>query len=475
VDALPNLLTGMPPNLGSTDYLELPRPARARRRGKTRKILLTFGGEDAEDLTGRMIDAIRTVEHLDGANITVVEGPLFRRHLWPRGVVVLTSVSRMAAVIRNHDLVFTHFGMSAFEALAIGVPVILLNPTEYHRRLGAAAGIPDIGVRTPDPRTLRYTLEHPEELRAIVEGFQGAAKRGGALARLLLSLHLGGSSACPACGAIENRVVARFPDRTYRRCHGCGTVHLQSFSARRQRYRREYFFKEYRAQYGRTYLEDFQSIKQASRARLAILRRLGVFSKPGALVDVGCAFGPFLAAAREAGLQCFGLDVSAAAVDYVRKNLGLPAVKAGFEIVGRRSLPERISCITLWYVLEHFENPAMVIGKAASLLPAGGLFAFSTPNGRGISARKSLRLFLEKSPDDHYAVFSPKGLRVLLAAHGLKLKIVRVTGHHPERFPGAFGRAAAARPLPRALLGTVSRVFGLGDTFEAYAIKGDPV
>ena len=475
VDTLPNLRSDSPPNVSSPSFLELPRRVRRGVTGRIRKVLVSFGGEDGGDLSGRMVDAIREEGLFPDARVTLVEGPLFARRSWPKGVTVLKGVRRLAAVIAGHDLLFTHFGMTAFEALAVGVPAILLNPTEYHRRLSAAAGIPEIGVRIPNLGKLRDLLGDPRKMRDLVEGFNAniGAKRGGRLARLLLSLDLRGASACPVCASSGHRVIARFPDRTYRHCARCGIEYLQPFAAARKEYGKEYFSSEYRAQYGRTYLEDFDSIKQASRARIELLLRIGAKAKGGALVDVGCAFGPFLDAAREAGLPCFGLDVSAQAIGYVKKKLRIPAVRAAFEEAAQASFPHQISCVTLWYVLEHFRDTARALRKAAALLPRGGLFAFSTPNGRGISARKGIGRFLEKSPPDHFTIFSPRGLRALLAVYGFQLRVVRVTGHHPERFPGFLGRAAGVSPPVHRLLLPISRLLGLGDTFEAYAVKRD--
>ena len=102
-----------------------------------------------------------------------------------------------------------------------------------------------------------------------------------------------------------------------------------------------------------------------------------------------------------------------------------------------------------------------------------GVLAFSTPNGRGVSARKNLGEFLRNSPSDHFIILSPRGLGRLLARYGLVLRRVRITGHHPERFPGLLGAMARRWGPARAALMATSRFLGLGDTFEAYAVKGE--
>jgi hypothetical protein len=117
-------------------------------------------------------------------------------------------------------------------------------------------------------------------------------------------------------------------------------------------------------------------------------------------------------------------------------------------------------------VIEHFENPGGALKAVRGLLDTGGILAFSTPSSRGISRRKSLRSFLDKSPEDHWTVWNPRRCAGLLRRYGFRLEKLVITGHHPERFP-LIGRLKCLYPLGMIL----SRLFGLGDTFEAYGVK----
>lgn len=252
-------------------------------------------------------------------------------------------------------------------------------------------------------------------------------------------------------------------------------VYLTGFDRDDTAYDQAYFFEEYRAQYGRTYLEDFDHIAAMGRRRLTVVDELlGAQRRAGAagdwaLLDVGCAYGPFLQAAAERGYQPFGIDPAAEAVAYVRSTLGYSAAVAAAgrgdpeELFGRR----RFDAVTMWYVIEHIDDLETVLTWLADLVPMGGVFAFSTPNGDGVSARRDLRRFLARSPRDHRTIWTPAIAEGVLRRFGFRLQKVRITGHHPERY-----RLGEKLPWMRPLLLQWSRLRGRGDTFEAYAVRG---
>jgi len=476
VDSIPSLPGVRKPNRASSAFLSLPRRSRSAIRFPPRRVLLSFGGEDRQRLSEAMLHALVRKRIFEPRQLTVVEGPLFGARQWPREASVMRQPAELSRALPEFDLLITHFGITAFEALASGVPVLLFNPSRYHARLGAASGFHDVGMRVPDLRVLQRLMANPAPLSVQVDAFNReiGTRRTRGLARLLASIGAQGSSSCPICGQAGDPVLDRFPTRTYRRCSSCGTVFLESFTGSRKRYDVTYFSSAYRAQYGRTYLEDFESIKSASRERVRIMREQIAEGLDGMVIDVGCAYGPFLDALKDAGIPGYGLDVPADAVAYVRKKLRTPALRSSFETAARSALPRRIAAVTMWYVLEHFEKTDEVLRKISGLLPRGGVFAFSTPNGRGTSARSDMGSFLQASPADHFTILSPKKLGKLLSRYDLELRRVRVTGHHPDRFPGLLGKAAKRFAAAHATLLFASRLLGLGDTFEAYAVKGEP-
>jgi 2-polyprenyl-3-methyl-5-hydroxy-6-metoxy-1,4-benzoquinol methylase len=251
------------------------------------------------------------------------------------------------------------------------------------------------------------------------------------------------------------------------------------------RYTEIYFFENYKKQYGKTYLEDFPNLTAMAERRLKIIKSL--LGEGGhSLLDIGCAYGAFAAAAREKGFDCIGIDGSAAAAAYVRDELGISAFDGFFpeeDLIKkvRESVRREFDAVTLWYVIEHFEIDAgayesgsmlkTALEQIHALLRAGGVLAFSTPNSSGVSGRFSLKKFLEKSPPDHWTIWDCRHAGKILSRFGFTVQKIVVTGHHPERFPFCSGLKPGSFAY-KALL-ALSKLLRLGDTFEVYAKKSE--
>jgi 2-polyprenyl-3-methyl-5-hydroxy-6-metoxy-1,4-benzoquinol methylase len=378
--------------------------------------------------------------------------------------------------------------------------VLLVSPTRLHEKLARNAGFVSAGRGIKDATRLAkliFTAEgggvsgrrfNTASLAKIALRCAEAARRYGldteqreTLAACVDRLEPRTSPVCPLCAYARPVVAGRFAGRTYRRCPRCGTLYMNRSGPPDIRYTEAYFFENYKKQYGKTYLEDFPNLTAMARRRLAIIKTL---SRNGRrLLDIGCAYGAFVLAARSEGFDCVGVDGSAAAASYLRDEPRITAL-AGFfpETALVQELRERFrhkfDVITLWYVLEHFETAQQAGGSCAAktalekihgLLKPGGILAFSTPNLCGISGRLSPQKFLEKSPADHWTVWSERSAKKVLPGFGFAVKRIVVTGHHPERFP--FCSKLSPRSLICKLIMALSKIFRLGDTFEVYAEK----
>lgn len=456
--ATPPDVTGRPNFVVAPD---LPADLEARapsRPGNPLRVLVSFGGEDPAGLTEPTARILAAMSGSLVLSVDVLRGPLMQRLTLPPGVGSPGPTDNLPRLMRNYDLVVASFGMTALEARALGLSVVTVNPSRYHRRMARRAGLVCAGLGRPSRRRL---------CRAVANAKRQSATASAPGSPTLFDVVSGAdprrSTGCPVCKSKENRYHYRSGYRSYAACVECGTWYMENLGHARMSYDEDYFFSSYARQYGRTYLDDFDHIKGLAGPRLdAVEEVLAPRPARPRLLDFGCAYGPFLAAAAERGFDVLGVDVSPGAVAHVREKLGLPAALGDILSLGELDVRGPFDVITAWFVLEHFSNLGEILARLAGLLKPGGVLALATPNGAGISARNSRDRFLENSPQDHYTIWTPAHTGPLLARYGLSLKKTRITGHHPERF-------RTAGIIPRSILALASRRLGLGDTFEAYA------
>lgn len=462
IDILPRLAKGDEPNLSSLGFLSLPE-ARREPPKVLRRVLVSFGGEDPAGLAAGFLRAAVLGGAMAAEDVTVVSGALSETLGAISGVTAVGPVQDLKEKLRAYDLVVTQFGLTAFEAAWAGCAVLLCNPSRVHERLSREAGFRSLGIGAPSPRAVRAALA--DEAALIEASARAAPTERLDLAARLAALAPRHAGPCQACGSTDCAAVYRDERKTYAACPECGLVGMTHFAPRENPYAKEaYFFEEYKAQYGRTYIDDIPAIRKMAARRLAVIESL---TDGRTVLDVGCAYGAFIAEAQSRGWNAVGSDLSPDAVEYVKKTFGAPAFTADFQSAGADGLyPRGLSCLSMWYVIEHFDELGRVLRRVGQLLAPGGVFAFSTPSGSGVSARRDGAAFLAASPDDHYTVWSPGTAKGILKRFGFEVQRIVVTGHHPERFPGVPDDTRSLRYRGALAL---SRRLGLGDTFECYA------
>lgn len=168
----------------------------------------------------------------------------------------------------------------------------------------------------------------------------------------------------------------------------------------------------------------------------------------GAILDVGCGNGDFLALAQDAGFKAIGLDVSSAAVRMCRER-GLSAEAGNFLTL---SLPQA-DAVTMWDVIEHVRDPAAFFARASELLRPGGFLVVKTPAVSSLSFRV-VRFVprasgaLLHSPS-HIEFFSEPSIRLAAREVGLELFELDQIGGIRERRRGGSLKRRVARGMRR--------------------------
>jgi SAM-dependent methyltransferase len=149
-------------------------------------------------------------------------------------------------------------------------------------------------------------------------------------------------------------------------------------------------------------------LRAFDRRRLAMLRPL---VEPGArLLDAGAGRGRFVATARSAGLEAFGIEPSLRGA--------APSDVIGVSIENAAIEPGSLDAVTLWHVLEHLDDPGAALARISDWLAPRGALLVGVPNLASWQARIGGRRWYHLDVPRHRVHFTPSGLSALLAAHG---------------------------------------------------------
>lgn len=262
---------------------------------------------------------------------------------------------------------------------------------------------------------------------------------------------------CPVCGNAESRVLRDDERRALRLCLSCGSNFAERRKKPAKKYNEDYFKGNHKKAYGKTYSEDERNIRSFSKRRLGVIRKL--LRKSGAaperLLDIGSALGIFCDEANGSGFKAAGVEISSFARRYAKDKYRLKTFSSVQQVKGK------YDCVTLWFTLEHMDDPEHWINQARSLLTKNGLLALSVPNGAGAFARFNPKKYFTARPEEHVFEPSLKGMRRMLERLGFEIKAVHIFGLHPERL------GLPEWPVLKAL----QKILKLGDTFEIYALR----
>ncbi|MEA2337550.1 MAG: hypothetical protein QOE82_1557 [Thermoanaerobaculia bacterium] len=252
---------------------------------------------------------------------------------------------------------------------------------------------------------------------------------------------------CPACAAHDPRPFAEKNGYRFVRCGTCATLYTHDVV--------ESIYDDY---------YDASNLDVPAFLAKRIAEIVAGFGRPGRLLDVGFGAGTFLEAARRAGWQTSGVEVSLPAVEQARAR--------GFDVAHGRledaAYPDAsFDAVVATEIFEHISDVRPLLRETARILRPGGLLWATTPHGRGLSARIIGGPWSVVSPPEHVQLFSIRGMRTLLrdcgfakisiAAEGLNP--LEIADHLRRRTTKPFDRVSSSYAINEFLLERPSRRF----------------
>ena len=262
-------------------------------------------------------------------------------------------------------------------------------------------------------------------------------------------------------------------------CKTCGIIFLDPQPTPdeiAQLYSKEYFEGDFRCGHAGSYF-DGESL--GNLVDHALLQRIKNVKPNGRFLEIGCAGGAFLHAAREVGYSVQGVEFSGDAAALAREKFNLPVVTGDLQDA---HFPDKsFEVVFMGDVIEHLTDPRATLTEINRILSDGGLLAIVCPTQThtlfsragfllyGLLGRKAT----VNLPPYHLFEYRPESLAGLLARCGFKVIHRRATMISPKEVTlrGTTAQRTGKKifQYPNYLL---TSLFGiLGDRIEVFAEK----
>jgi SAM-dependent methyltransferase len=117
--------------------------------------------------------------------------------------------------------------------------------------------------------------------------------------------------------------------------------------------------------------------------KLRIIRKASGLRK-GSLLDIGSGTGYFPGAMKKAGWTVRGIEINKKAREYSQKAFGIDVSDPA--LIGEIQ-SQSLDCITMWHVLEHFDDPFHYMQETSRILKDRGICIIALPNCSSFDAK----------------------------------------------------------------------------------------
>jgi SAM-dependent methyltransferase len=149
-------------------------------------------------------------------------------------------------------------------------------------------------------------------------------------------------------------------------------------------------------------------------------KAISYLSASGALaganvLDVGCHTGFFVRELRNRGVEASGIDQNETAVSFGRRAYELEGNISTASLVDLKHAGKLFKIVTAFEVLEHVEQPVLLLDQMLDVLEPHGNLIISVPN-RNMCWRPPLDY-----PPHHLSRFSPRSIREMVCGRSMEI------------------------------------------------------
>lgn len=138
-------------------------------------------------------------------------------------------------------------------------------------------------------------------------------------------------------------------------------------------------------------------------------------------LDIGCGWGGCASAFSQMGFDSYGIDPQKQCILSAKNNFKETNYIYGTIDNLIKKKIKNFDIITMHDVLEHIENPDILIMKCKSVMSKEGKIFIKVPNSESLQIEHLKEYSWEISSPFHRTLFSKSGLKNILSRHGLKI------------------------------------------------------
>ena len=243
--------------------------------------------------------------------------------------------------------------------------------------------------------------------------------------------------ACPLCGGARvfdfliapDRFHGRKEEYTLLRCSSCWCVWLTGPP------RPEDMGRHYSEDYHQTIVTgaEHTGAKRWQTHREVIAK----YKDDGAILDIGCSSGSFLASMRSGKWKLYGIEMDRPTAERARANSGAEVFVG--DVMDAPYPPDSFDVITGFDLLEHVYHPREFLERVLTWLRPGGIVFARLPNIDSWEARLFGTYWYGLELPRHLYHFSPRSMKRLVADLGVGESYITATGpgshaHHSLRY-----------------------------------------
>lgn len=145
------------------------------------------------------------------------------------------------------------------------------------------------------------------------------------------------------------------------------------------------------------------------------------------ILEVGCGYGYLTYALNKTGNNAVGIDISTKAIEFAKQHFGNSYLNISVEEFAAK-YDEKYDMIISTEVIEHLENPVLLLEQLKGLLADNGKILLTTPN-KDFASKKFT--WLTDSPPVHVTWLSRKSFIKIADKLGFKIEFTSYKNYYP--------------------------------------------